>query len=167
MNLFETTYNQLYQNITTAFDTKKRQNISDTVNVSNITYTPLENNSIIVKADAYSQGGTTYKPTIQFFNVENSEESTDTVSFKGNDNQEHTIKKIGLRDHDVKVGCNCMDFIHRFAMWNYNDGSLYGEKPDLYIKTTNRPPVNPLKVPGVCKHIVKLTDRLKQIGFCK
>ena len=168
MNLFETTYTQLLTNIERSFDTNKRQNIADTVNVSRLSYTPfVDNDSLVIKADAYSQGSTVYKPTIQFFNVEFTDENTGDVNFIGNDTQEYYIKKIGLNNNDVKVGCNCMDFHHRFAMWNHNDGSHYGEKPDVYIKKTDRPPVNPLKVPGVCKHIVKLVDKIKSLSMVR
>jgi hypothetical protein len=88
----------------------------------------------------------------------------DNVTFKGSDNQEYHIQPIQLSRNNVKVRCSCLDFRWRFALWNSKDGSLYGDPPGPYKKKTNRPPVNPQRVPALCKHLMKTTIALKQSG---
>jgi hypothetical protein len=57
-----------------------------------------------------------------------------------------------------------MDFYWRFATWNNRDDALIGNPPPRYRKKTDRPPVNPQKVSGACKHIMKLIVILKNDG---
>jgi hypothetical protein len=54
-----------------------------------------------------------------------------------------------------------MDFYWRFAMYNDKDDSLLGKPPAPYVKKTDREPQNPKQVPGVCKHITALADKLR------
>ncbi len=66
---------------------------------------------------------------------------------------------------DIQVSCSCMDFYYRFATWDDNQNALYGSPPPPYIKTTNRPFVNPFKSPGVCKHIIGVMNNLKKRNY--
>lgn len=66
---------------------------------------------------------------------------------------------------DVKVNCTCEDFRWRFASFNFKDDSLFGNPPPAYASKTDRPPVNPSKTPGVCKHLLKLKKELEREEF--
>lgn len=158
----ESTYSQLYTNIQTAFpDTKKRQHEAPKVNITNFKYIPFQSKNILqIKTTAVS-GGNQYSPVIQFSNV-NYNTGGRGVTFTAVDGSEYTIEPIRLSQNTVKVRCDCLDFHYRFATWNYNDESLIGKPPPLYRKKTNRPPVNPAQVPGLCKHLVKFFTVLRR-----
>ena len=83
-----------------------------------------------------------------------------SVTIVGSDSRQYYLNKIPLNQVDVKVKCSCLDFYWRFSSFNHKDDSLIGDPPPPYVKRSNRPPVNPAKVPGVCKHVIKLTTQL-------
>lgn len=147
-------------------DTKKRQHITGTVNISNIEYIPyVESNTIEIKAIARTSGGT-YNPSILVNDVEFQDtDAPNTATFQANDQQYH-VTPISKNLHDCSVSCDCADFRWRFAMTNFADGSLIGSPPPTYIrKTTTRPPVNPLNVIGLCKHLTKFVETLEGVGL--
>lgn len=160
----DATYPQLHQNIVRGFpETRKRQHATGEVNVTNVQYVPTAG-GLQVKSASRSNGHNYAQVMIFSDVVHNPPEGGAT--FTGTDGAEHTITPIKLPGSRVKVNCTCLDFHYRFAMWNFNDNALAGPKPPLYQrKTTNRPPANPMQVPGICKHLIKLTDTLKQNGL--
>lgn len=158
------TYPKLNTNIERGFpNTTKRQHATQPVVVTNISYVPyLRNKSLQLAGNARSNGRV-YSPTIQFLNVEYQNTDLDTnVTFTATNGQEYHCSQIVLANNNVKVRCNCLDFYYRFAFYNKTDGSLFGRSPRPYIRKTNtRPPANPDKVPGVCKHVIKLLQALE------
>jgi len=90
-----------------------------------------------------------------------------TITIEGKNGKEFTIEPIELTKHNCRVGCNCLDFFWRFAQYADKDESLYGSHMGIYRKKTNLPPVNPQKVPAMCKHILKLAVELKNNGVVK
>src|SRR5699024_2748664 len=69
----------------------------------------------------------------------------------------------GLKERDVQIVCNFEDFYWRFSYWNAENGSLLGPRPKPYKKLTDRPPVNPTKTPGICKHIISVKRHLEKV----
>jgi hypothetical protein len=65
----------------------------------------------------------------------------------------------------VKVRCDCSDFRWRFAYYDAKINALYGAAPPPYVKKSNRPPVNPKGIPGVCKHIMAAFNKMRQEGY--
>ena len=162
----DVTYNQLRQNIQHGFpETRKRQYATGEVNITNIQYVPIQG-GLQVKSAARSNGHN-YAQVMMFTNVPHND-GGEGVTVTGTDGAEHTVQPISLTDARVKVNCSCLDFHYRFATWNYNDDALAGQKPPLYQrKTTDRPPVNPTHVSGICKHLIKLADTLRQNGLIR
>ena len=162
--IYEAQLSRLEQDAIRGFPgTKKRQNIMTTVNVSNLQYVPyVQSNTLEIKAVAKTAGGT-YHPSIMITDVEFHDEDTpDVATFQGSDGQEYHMTPVSKTVHNCTVVCDCMDFRWRFSMTNYNDDSLLGNPPPPYIrKTTTRPPVNPLSVIGLCKHLFRLVDNLE------
>lgn len=162
------TYDDLYANITQEFpDTRKRHNATNEVNVREIRYIPVrttaEGGALQLAASTQSNGHE-YKQQLLFSDVQfDPEDAEDNITFKATDGKDYHIKPISLQGNRIRVNCTCMDFHYRFAMWNYNNGTLMGRKPKLYQrKTDTRPPVNPGQVDGMCKHLIKVCDRLQQ-----
>lgn len=162
--LDEATYAELERN-TMNFTppTKKRQWVVDPIQIARMELTPArETQNLIIKAEVKSNGNT-YTPSMVFDGVIfDDSDQADNTSFTATDNEEYHIDPINLSKNNVKVACNCLDFYWRFASWNHGAQSLNGNPPPPYQrKTQNRPPANEKKVPGVCKHLLKMAIALK------
>jgi hypothetical protein len=167
----DNTYNDLYRNIEMGFPhTTKRQHAIQTVNINNIEFTPaIPSKELTVKCEATSEGHK-YNPTITFKNVDfmtpEDVPSGDDIEIETKGNGKQRVHKLQFTKTNVKVSCNCLDFYYRFAVWNGISASLDGPVPPPYIRKTNtRPPVNPRKVPGMCKHLIKLFGTLYASGL--
>lgn len=167
--LDEATYAELERN-TMQFvpASEKRQWVVNPIQVTKLEITPArESQNLIVKAEVNSNGNL-YAPSMMFSEViYDDADQDDNVSFTGSDKQEHHIEPINLSKNNVKVACNCLDFYWRFAKENHTNGSLNGNPPPPYQSKTERPPVNPSKTPGVCKHLLKLAIQLKDSGVVR
>ena len=164
----DSTYPDLYTNIQRGFpNTTKRQHATGPVVVQNTQYTPYAANGGLQINSEVRSGGNLYTPVIQLLNVDFQQNDEPTnVTFKATNDQDYHVVPVRLTDHNVKVRCNCLDFYHRFAVWNHADNSLFGPKPPPYQrKTTDRPEVNPQRVPGFCKHLIKLFQELEHEGL--
>jgi hypothetical protein len=146
-------------------NTKKRQNATNTVTINNIQFIPYEqSNTLQINAKANSSGNN-YQMNMMFSDVQyEPNDSPDVTSFKGMDNQEHHIHSVSAVLNDAQVRCTCLDFYYRFANQNYQKGSLFGAAPTPYQrKTTTRPAANPTNAIGMCKHLIKMSDILKDM----
>lgn len=159
----------LESNIERAYPTTtKRQHITNTIQLHDVELIPYIGTKLLhVRSTTTSPNNASYKQAVQLLGVTFVPEPTDTsvaiTDYQGNT---YHMEPVTLADHNVKVRCNCLDFYHRFASYNKQDKSLAGPPPKPYQrKTTDRPPVNPLRVPGICKHLLKLTDDLQRQGI--
>lgn len=150
--------------------TTKRQHSTDTIRVSQLQIVPyVGTKSVYFKALCLNTDGG-HKYNTQLFigggaNFE-TEETDDTVKFTASNGHEYNMHPISLTTQYVRVRCDCLDFQHRFAHYDHADNSLWGPAPAPYQRqTTDRPPVNPNQVTGMCKHLIKTVDALKQAGF--
>ena len=161
--LLEITLNKLNKSTIDAFpDTKKRQNITGSVNVSRVKFIPFKSsNALKIEAETLS-GTNKHQCSMVFDDVFYEEsDSNQTKTFKGVDDENYHIHQLDRTINDVKVSCSCMDFQFRFARSNFSIGGLDGNPPPTYVKKTDRPDVNPKSAPGMCKHLIKLTDHLQ------
>ena len=163
----DSTYKELKQN-TMQFEpaTKKRQYAVDPIQITQVKLIPYEaSNSLQIQGVA-SSDGSKYDTVMLFSGIQyEDEDGADNVTFMGSDGEEHHIQPIQLSQNNVKVSCTCLDFRWRFATWNSKKDSLYGDPPPPYQKKTDRPPVNPERVPALCKHLLKTTIAMKQSGI--
>lgn len=158
------TVDQLDDNIHRGFpDTSKRQHVALSVPIRDINYVDYPANNALKAVSVCEGKGGEYKQAILFRDVTFSPVQNDnTVTISASGKLIHIIP-ITLADHTVEVKCDCLDFRHRFAHYNNQDNSLYGQPPEQYVrKTTTRPPANPLGVSGMCKHLLKLLDTLQK-----
>lgn len=149
--------------------TQRRQHIVNTVRVTSYTMVPGQN-TLLIKANVRNTNNNSrYKSTIQFNDVQYSDEQDpNAVKITASDGHFYFLVPLDIQNTEVQVSCNCMDFYWRFAMWNSADNSLLGPKPDPYTrKTKNRPPANPRQTPGLCKHLMKLSDTLELTDLFK
>ena len=163
------TYDDLYNNIQKGFpETKKRQHATNEVTISKLTYSPVRitNEGGALRLSSITRSNQhEYKQQVLLSDVSFVTDGSG-VSFVATDGQTYNVQPIRLNRSRLRVNCTCLDFHYRFASWNFNDDSLLGKKPPLYQrKTDNRPPVNPARVPGLCKHLVKVFDKLYSSGM--
>ena len=165
--LAETTLDQLYSNTVSSFATDRQQNQAR-VQVVDKTFIPAPGNRLVrVKATTRSSAKN-YETRMAFTEVvylDDEEDATlnnQAVTFTAPDEQTYMIEPIQYRGTDVRVSCSCLDFYYRFAAWNAGDGSLLGNSPPPYVKKTDSEPVNPNRVPGLCKHLMALTNELRR-----
>lgn len=161
---------ELQRNIEKAFPkTTKRQYATQPVRVISIEYVPYVGVKMIhIKSSTITNGRNRYDQAIQFNEVDyNKPDDPNNITIMGTDGEPYTLVRPTLRDNPIKVRCNCLDFYYRMAAWNYTDKSIVGRAPKPYKKKTNRPPVNPLKLPGMCKHLLKVLEALEGNGFIR
>lgn len=165
--LFESSLTDLYSSTIQAFpNTGLRQHATHPIRITNIRWTPFQGmRTLFVKGLAQSEGNE-YNPIILFKRVNF---NLNELKLAASDGVEYTMGKISLENTDVSVRCNCPDFRWRFSYYDHVDKSLYGTKPRKYVRVegSNRPPANPLKLPGMCKHIIKLVEALQQARLFK
>ena len=161
----ESTYADLDTNITTSFpNTRKRQHATNEVRVQRIDLIPYVGTQMLhVRAISVGSSGRQYQQAIQLLRVKFEPAKTnENVEILATNGKTYYVQPIDLNNHNVKVRCNCLDFYHRFAHYNHGDKSIVGRAPVPYQrKTTTRPEVNPDHVPGMCKHLTKVVERLR------
>lgn len=160
----------LRNNIIRAFPkTTKRQHATQSVQITELKYTPyIGTKSILIRALA-TNFGKEYNEYIMFTPISFEDEGTNNnITFIATNKKEYYIQPIRLSKINANVRCTCLDFRFRFALWNADDKSLFGSQPGPYKrKTKNRPPVNPKRVPGLCKHLLKTIETLRQANLVK
>lgn len=75
---------------------------------------------------------------------------------------------INIKDTKALVRCSCPDFYYTWSWWDKQNKVLSGPAMKPYIrKTKTYPERNRLHVPGACKHLIGLVDRLRQDRIIK
>lgn len=169
MQIDESTFQELENNTLSQMPpTTKRQFVVNPIQIVEMTLVPYVPSNMLEAKGKASSGGSKYDTIIVFSDVvyDDTDESNN-ITFTGSDNNEYHIQPINLNNSNVKVNCSCLDFRWRFALWNSKDGSLHGDPPGPYQKKTDRPPVNPKRIPGICKHLMKSVITLKQSKIVK
>lgn len=160
------TYDDLLTGIKRGFpNTKKRQNATGPVHITKVKYSLFSDkgDQILQVTGLANSNNHKYYPQIRLSGVNVEEQNTaQNATIQLSSNQEVNITPIKLSQSTVKVKCTCLDFYWRFSTWNHGDQSLMGNPPPPYQPTGNRPPVNPTKTPGVCKHIIKTLEQLRR-----
>lgn len=177
----QSTYADLERNILNFQPvSKKRQHATDIIRIVSMETLPfIGTKNLNIWATANSppsrnewtgqmEGGGNYSPKLIFNQVEfENEDTPQNITFKAKDGKDYHMKQIDLTQSTVRVSCNCLDFRWRFAAYNAKDKSLIGSAGKSYQPISNRGPVNPQQVPGVCKHLISTVKALKHSGMVR
>lgn len=160
----EGTLPELYSNTVKAFPrTTKRQHSQDLIKIAEISWFPfLGVKTLFVRGLAQSDSGKEYRPMILFKGVEY-EPHDNVVEITANDGKQYAFEQL-TGQTDVLVRCDCKDFGFRFNFYDAENGFLYGKVRKKYEAHTNPGSANPLELPGMCKHILKLVKSLEHAG---
>lgn len=159
----------LYADTVRAFPkTTKRQHAIDEIVVKQMEWTPYKGvKTLMVRGLAKNEGnGKEYKPLVLFKKVKyhDSKENRNWTEIVASDGRKYVFEKLNDQN-EVLVRCDCMDFRYR---WNYEDSlrkALYGRVRSKYEAKVNPGSSNPLELPGMCKHIIKLVNSLGHAGI--
>ena len=157
----ETSIVDLYKSTVDAFpNTTMRQHATDPIVISHLNWIPYVGmKTLFIKGLAQNEGRE-YNPIIVFKQVEyNTNENY--IKLNANDGKIYHLKQLSLENNDVMVRCGCNDFSYRFNYYNHLDKSLYNRKRKKY-ESNGGPPANPKEMPGMCKHLLKMTKALRQ-----
>ena len=165
--LLELSLSNLKNNVSRNFG-KDRETRSNRIQVSNYQAIPsVGDRTLLLKARIVGEEAN-YQVQIRFVNVAfANEQAAGFVPVQAMDGKEYYVKQFTLAQTQARVKCNCLDFYYRFSVWNHSRKSLEGDPPPPYVKKTDMPPVNPAKVPGACKHIIKMMTFLRGEGLVR
>lgn len=158
--MLENTLPELYQSAVDAFPgTTKRQHVTDPIEISGIRLTPfLGMKTLLVRATATNEGRQ-YSPVILCKRVTYANEG---FSFVASDDEK--TYHIVPQNHNVLVRCNCNDFHWRFNYYNNEEQSLHGRVRAEYENFDGTHRANPKEFPGMCKHLMKMVEVLREMG---
>lgn len=158
--LQESSLNDLYQSAVAAFPhTTKRQHATMPIKIVEFTWVPyLGMKTLFVKAIAQNEERV-YTPIIVFKKVNYLESGG--ISLKDNNGKTYFLEQLSLQGNDCLVRCQCKDFKFRFNLYDHLDRSLYGS----VNKHNSKGVANPKEMPGMCKHLMALTQSLHSIGI--
>lgn len=163
--LFErSTIPQLDMKARQAFpNTKKRQNDTGSVNIlPGIHYAAKGDELTIDSRTTSSNSGNAHSQRIILYHAHIGHQGDPNMIPLGDTGA--AVEPVPLTKDNARVSCDCMDFRFRFADNNDRDDSLAGEAPPAYqrVPGSNRPPANASGLPGMCKHLMKVVQTLKQ-----
>jgi len=164
-NFNESTLNDLYKSTVDAFPkTTKRQYAIDTIKIVEMNYTPyIGMKTLFVKGMAKNiDNQKEYDSIILFKNVKYAQKKNENiVELIASNNQKYYVSKLSPAKNEVLVRCSCPDFFWRFNYYNSLDKSLYGRKRKQYESKTNARVANINEAEGMCKHLIKLVNAIK------
>ncbi len=155
----EATLHSLHQSAVAAFPgTRRRQHVVGPIEISELSWTPfLGVRTLFVRGKARNEDRE-YRPMILFKNVRYLQEGG--IALVANDQKVYRLHP--LAENDVLLRCDCMDFHWRFNYYDSLDRSLYGRVRKKY-EGQGGPPANPMKMPGMCKHLMALRLALADV----
>lgn len=163
MDIFEATLPELYQKSVLAFpNTTKRQYATDPIVIVEMRWLPfIGMKTLLVRGVAKSEEKL-YDAVILFKNVNYDGKQ---VRLRASDLHEYTLNKIPVSSTNVLLRCNCPDFRWRFAWYDHLDKALYNKPPRKYESKGVQGPANPLELPGMCKHLMKMVHTISETGM--
>ena len=163
MQFIETSIVDLYKSTLKAFpNTSKRQHSIDTVRVENLTWLPFLGVKTLFIKGLIRNESKKYDCIMLFKNIKfNESEQKKSIKIKMSNGKEYFVEQIDSKKNDVLLRCNCKDFHWRFNFYNFKDHSLFGRKRSKY-ESTGVGKANPLELPGICKHLIKMSKIIKE-----
>lgn len=106
-----------------------------------------------------------YNQTMMFKNVNFSDEPVDSPKWRlVPDRDDLWYEKPTLSKNDVALRCGCADDVYRFHYARKQQKALFGNIIS-YTKKTNRPPINPDNILGMCKHLKNFVSALLEKDY--
>lgn len=166
--LNESNLSDLYRSAVAAFpNTKRRQHVTEEITINDLSWLPYKGvKTLYVKGHTVnSSNDHRHDPIILFKKVKYYDNQTDN-SIKLNDKNGKIFFMEPLDDSNhVALRCGCEDFKWRFNYTDQLDKSLYGRVRSKYDAFSNPGSSNPKMMPGVCKHLMKMAQKMQDLGI--
>ena len=123
----------------------------------------LQNKTLTIRAEA--RGTKIYPLVVTFYNVDYSleKDSNHPLVVRPKFGEPFFMQSASEGSNPVQVRCACPFFKFAWAHWDKQEKALSGAPFPTYVrKTKTRPEINPGHLPGVCKHLIGLFDRLRR-----
>lgn len=163
VSLQESNLEGLYSDTVRAFPrTTKRQHSIDEIAILGLSATPyLGVRTLFVKGMAKNEvNGRDYSPIILFKGVRYlPSDRAGSAHITAGDGRRYFFERLSQRN-EVVLRCNCKDFHWRWNYTDHLDRSLYGSLRRKYEASERPGSSNPLGLPGMCKHLIKLAKSL-------
>ena len=132
----------------------------------------LRSKFLLIEGEVFPvTGDHPYKVSIQFFGMDcvDVQSRARPMPLKLQDGKTVYCQQFSYQDTPVLVRCTCPDFRFVWSWWDNSIRSLLGP-PKHYTRKTPPPPAgrpfaNPVKTPGLCKHLIEFSLRLNQEGI--
>ena len=163
----ESSFNDLYQSTVLAFPkTEYRQHATDPIKINKITWSPyLGVKTLFIKGLAQNENRE-YQPIVLFKNVKyHSGIDAPNLIKLHTEGKDFLLEKLSLENSDILVNCQCKDFQWRLRHFDSVDKSLYGKDRKKYEALYRPGSANPMEMPGMCKHIIKLMKAIRETGL--
>lgn len=160
MQFNESSINDLYNSTVRAFPrTTKRQHATQPIVVEELNWMPFLGMKTLFVKSLVRNEDRHYTPIILFKNM-----AYDGHGAKIKDENGKLVEfsPISVDNTNILIRCNCPDFSYRFNYYNHLDRSLYGPKRKKYESKGFGPPANPLELPGMCKHLIKMMQVMQE-----
>ncbi len=140
------------------------------VNIENSRYA-AGTKTLMVSAtiDSESKANARYSAVVVFQGVESADKKQGryALPFKVG-GRTVFVEKPKASGHDVRVRCGCTDYTHTWAWYNNQSNALFGKKfPPYSRKTKDMPERNKAHQAGMCKHLIALTETLRDSGVVR
>ena len=164
--LWESTFDDLFDSAVVAFpNTKMRQHATDPIHVAGFKWTPFPGVRTFLLRSVATNEDRQYRPLILFKNVIYKDgPGPGVLGLRISINETRYIEKLTPDHHHILVRCDCPDFFWRFNYYDYVNRSLYANKRKKY-ENKGGPPANPKKLPGMCKHLMKMMYTMQEAGL--
>jgi hypothetical protein len=163
MLLSESSLEDLYKSTVLAFPrTTMRQYATHSIIIKELSWLPFKGmKTLFIKGRAQNEERE-YNPIVLLKRVNyNGHQVTITAT----DGLEYSFDRLSLEHTDALIRCNCKDFGWRFRHQNHLHRSLYGSDGKPYQALYRPGSSNPLRMEGMCKHLIKLVGVLDSAGI--
>ncbi|BCG50086.1 hypothetical protein [Ralstonia phage RP13] len=147
---------------------RERQYSTGKVTAVDYKYLPREKQLYVNAQNISSDKKRLYKTILVFEGVTNSEvpdkDHPVPYSSKGH-GVDLYLGQVTSRTR-LRTRCQCQDYYFMWEYWNKGKKALVGPHKvyQRVIPPSGRPPVNPLEMPGLCKHLLALVKKLMADG---
>jgi len=124
---------------------------------------------LVVSALSYGSQSRPYTLSMVLQNIKFADTRTANCPIKiSSSGKSIYCSQISMNTGTAQVRCTCQDFYFTWSHWNNKNKVLTGPSmPKYNRKTTNWPERNSAHVPGMCKHLIELTQKLKQLNIIR
>lgn len=168
-NWLESSLVDLYKSAVEAFpNTTKRQYATDEIVVEDVTWTPFVGMKTLFIKGMIRNEDRKYNSLILFKRVVYHDRNQEgVIPLRASDGKQYFLEQLLMNDTDVAVRCLCQDFRWRWTHTDHLDKSLYGRNRKKYEALYNPGSANPSNSKGMCKHLMKLMQVLRNSDIIK